>query len=329
MRADPVKEVLTVLTGLCMIFAEISSAQSIGQEIPVTTADFLSWCKSIDTSKRDFCEGFIEGTAYNWKVVTACQSSHGNDQSFCAGSIAAREKIDRYRKSFTEDGDPYRWQQFNKDVIDIIGDCSADNQEQEHYCQGFNLQLEIESIAPGSVYLMEANDDATIRGIGEGVSGLFAHLYGLGIMHFLRPCIPRETEIQDMINKVDKFTRQYPELVLVDSPTLLLTKAFYYELCPGPVDQTFPHMEHCVSWESKQGSLVTENNCGKPINIQFKTDSGPIIEGKIDPGKVFDTKRYSTRYIFTACHTGYISSIPFSVENWEAIRGSNYHCVKQ
>ena len=323
------KIILLVLAGLFLARAEISAAQSIGEQGPVSTADLLAACRSIDVNRGDFCAGYVEGSVYEWRVAAACRSPLGDDQSFCSGSLAARKQIEKYRESFRQNNNPEEWRRFHKDMVQVIGSCVAKTPDREIYCRGFNLQLEIESIAAGSVYLIEPGDDARTRGIGQGASDFGVHLWAYQIMHFLVPCIPMDTGTESLIEVLISFARQYPELAATDTPTLLLAKAFYYGLCPGPRDGLLPHLEHCLSWQHEQRSLVTGNSCSKPVQIQFSTDGSQVIEAEIDPGELFDSKVFSRRYIFAACRPGYTSSVPFSPQNWETLKSSRYHCVER
>jgi len=237
--------------------------------------------------------------------------------------MAARGKIQNLQQA-CEDCDYERQKQLDQDLVEVIGKCSLNSQVSSSYCEGFNLEVKMRTID------WKFNDRA--HGLFQGFTNIIIALMfaAVGYMPDF-PCIERDAESRSIIASIYAFADDYPELLQLDSQTTFLTKALFYGLCPGPKEHLSPHMEHCTNWENKKGSLnlVTDNNCSKPIYIQFKTDSSPVIEGKIDPGERFNTEHYSTRYIYTACRSGYASSVPLSKENWETISRNHYHCVKE
>jgi hypothetical protein len=239
--------------------------------------------------------------------------------------MAARRKIQNLQQT-CEDCDYETQKQLDQDLAEIVGKCSPNSQVSSSYCEGFNLEVKMQTID------WELNDRAygLFQGYTQLVMLLMFPLESDYLPNF--PCIERDAESRSLIASIDAFADDYPELLQLHSGTpFFLTKALFYGRCPGPTEHLSPNMEHCTNWKNKKGSLnlVTDNICSKPIYIQFKTDSSPVIEGEIDPGERFNTEHYSTRYIYTACRSGYASSVPLSKENWETISRSYYHCVKE
>lgn len=313
-----------LLIGLGGFYFQSSFAQvSVEYGGPQSSVEFLRWCKSIDTNKREFCEGYIDGMSYVWQVVTACESTRNTDQSFCAGVMAAREKIQNLKQT-CENCDYERQKQLNQDLADVIGKCSPNSQVSSSYCEGFSLEVKMRTID------WELND--RMHGLSQGftdiiISLMFASEY---MMPYLPPCIERDAESRRLIASIDAFADDYRELLQLESRiTFFLTKALFYGLCPGPREHLSPHMEHCTDWNYKGDDLGVENSCGETISIRFQADPGPVMEAKIKPEERFRTGLSSRKYISTACRPGYVSSVPFSKENWEKISRSYYHCVKE
>jgi len=312
---------LIVLGGF---YFQSSFAQtSAGHREPQSSAEFLRWCKSIDTNKREFCEGYIDGMSYVWRVVTACESTRNSDQSFCAGVMTARERIQNLRQT-CEDCDYERQKQLDQDLVEVIGKCSPNSQVSSSYCEGFNLEVKMRFID------WELNDRK--YGLSKGFTDIVISLMFPSESEYLPdlPCVERDAETRSIIASIYAFADDYPELLQFDSRTILfLTKALFYGLCPGPTEHLSPHMEHCSDWNFKGDDLWVDNSCGETISIRFQVDTGPVMEVKIKPEERFSPGLSSRKYISTACLLGYVSSVPFTKENRETISKSYYHCVKE
>jgi hypothetical protein len=235
--------------------------------------------------------------------------------------MAAEEKIQNLQQT-CEDCDHERQKQLRQDLAEVVGKCSPNSQVSSSYCEGFNLEVKMRTIDP------QFNDRS--HGLFQGLVNIMVHLmFPPEYMHYLPPCIERDAESRSIIASIYAFADDYPELLQLDSPTIFLTKALFYGLCPGPTEHLSPHMEHCTDWNYRDGDLGVDNSCGATISIRFQADTGPVMEAKIKPEERFKTGLFSRKYISTACLPGYVSSVPFSKENWETISKSYYHCVKE
>ncbi len=313
-----------LLIGVGGFYFQSSFAQTSVEGLgPKSSAEFLRWCKSIDTNKREFCEGYIDGVSYVWRVVTACESVNNTDLSFCSGIMAARRKIQNLQQT-CEDCDYETQKQHDQDLAEIVGKCTPNSQVSSSYCEGFNLEVKMRTID------WELNDRA--YGLFQGYTQLVMDLMFPSESDYIPnyPCIERDAESRTLIASIDAFADDYPELLQLHSRTsFFLTKALFYGLCPGPTEHLSPHMEHCSDWNFKGDDLWVDNSCGETISIRFQADTGPVIEAKIKPEERFSPGLSSRKYISTACLPGYVSSVPFSKENWETISNSYYHCVKE
>ena len=317
------------LISLFGLYFQPSFAETLEEfRVPRSSKELLQRCKSIDPNKREYCQGYIDGTSHSWRITTACQSTNDSDQSFCAGSIAAREKFQNLSQT-CKDCDFERYKQLYREGSRLIGKCSPNDLVNSSYCEGFNLQVTMETIAPGLIYEPEAMDNARVRGLGQGIGDFVLHLWGFEVMHYLSPCIERRAESESMILAINAFADNYPELLQLDSPTIFLTKALFYGLCPRPMEHLLPHMEHCTDWNYNSGDLGVDNSCEEIVSIQFQADIGPIIEGQLRPKERFRTGLSSRNYMTAACQQGYVSSVLFLKENWGAIARSQYHCVRE
>ncbi len=114
-------------------------------------------------------------------------------------------------------------------------------------------------------------------------------------------------------------------------------RALTYSHCPGSGDKVCPHMEMCTNWRYYHGELGTQNACGTAVVVRFLFVSNAkknVIDRELKPGEVLRSglskeKVASGWYIFTTCPAGYFSSVPLEDEYREAIRDSQYDCVKK
>ena len=327
----------TLCVALCIGLCAFVPSAAFGQvaldfESLRSMADLLNWCKSSEDEKREFCEGYIDGTIHNWRAATSCQSPDFNDQSFCAGVIAARDGNDQYRQICKTCNESTGLKETETREINVLDNCLVPNRSGKHYCFGYNSQAEFERITSGPADTPRDTDDARALGFAQGAEESVLHSFALlwvGEEPFWVPCIGADTRMENMIDAIDEFVGKYPELLQRSTPTQLMAKAIFYGLCPGPEEHWMPHLEHCTSWEFENLKLGTENTCRKPIFIQFESGSGEVIKGEVNPGARFNTGLYTKNYVYTVCPPGYVSSLPITPGNREAIRNSHYHCVKR
>jgi hypothetical protein len=95
-------------------------------------------------------------------------------------------------------------------------------------------------------------------------------------------------------------------------------------------ERRMAHMEGCLVW-SRDGSIATRNECSRPIALKYMDlDVKQTVTTELAPGGRFTSDSIwgqTTGFIFTACPLGFRPSVPFSLENKEAIGVSLYNCV--
>lgn len=98
--------------------------------------------------------------------------------------------------------------------------------------------------------------------------------------------------------------------------------------------QTSPKLEACTKWDVQKGNFGFSNNCGEAVTVLFTTlPVQKTIAKVIKPGERFDAglakKTEESGWMSTRCPVGFVPSVPFAVENREAIIASRYECVKR
>ncbi len=95
-------------------------------------------------------------------------------------------------------------------------------------------------------------------------------------------------------------------------------------------ERRMAHMEGCLIW-SREGSIAARNECSRPIALKYMDfDVQQVVTTELAPGARFTSDSVwgqSTGFMFTACPLGFRPSVPFALENKEAIGVSLYNCV--
>ena len=95
-------------------------------------------------------------------------------------------------------------------------------------------------------------------------------------------------------------------------------------------ERRMAHMEGCLIW-SREGNIATRNECSRPIALKYMDfDVQQIVTTELAPGARFTSESVwgqTTGFMFTACPLGFRPSVPFALENKEAIGVSLYNCV--
>jgi hypothetical protein len=113
-------------------------------------------------------------------------------------------------------------------------------------------------------------------------------------------------------------------------PLLLGSALLLAATAAAAQDQSRPHMEGCLVWNSS-GRIGARNECSRPITILFMAFADQrVIEAEVAGGGSFDTAARwgeSGGFMFTACPAGHAPSVRFSLENKTAIVESLYNCL--
>lgn len=316
-----------------------------------SASELVNYCSSDDADELAYCEGYIDGATLIWKLSTACTSMEAGDQSFCAGGESARDAISKAFKACQDcdigtfrpelGDDPKRVElymermlKFRNELEVTMGSCSPDEHRDEQYCLGYNAMTERMITELSISYTNDVSVGPRDLGLGQAASDLFVHLFASKQIHEFQPCLQKSIGPQQTRNILLEFVHDNPEQQQDSTAIIILAKALFYGLCPGPAQQLKPHMEQCTKWEYDGGEFGTKNTCDKGVAIQFMVEGQQAIELQIKPGKAFSTglSRSDTGYswwMFTTCPAGYVSSVPFQPENQVAIAASRYSCVKK
>lgn len=290
-----------------------------------STSELVRLCTSTDPDRLAYCEGYIEGATHLWKLHTACSSLKKSDMLFCAGAKDASEMID-----MTKSPD---------DIKTIMGECKSGKYYDEDYCSGYNAEVAWRrGFAKLSVtYPNGEPENPRGLGVSNAATDMFVVAMGTGV--FLEPCVQIEITPKQVRKILLEFIRKNPEQQVNSEAIIILTKALFYDFCPGPTPQRLkPHLENCIKWAStrRDSKLGWRNICNKAVVIEFHSylpgKPGLNIERQVIPGKT-STKhpRHSggKPSLFTVCPVGYVSSVPFTEENRGDIRASRYSCIRK
>ena len=292
-------------------------------------------CDSSDPDRLAYCEGYIRGAAYMWKFQTVCSSVKREDQLFCAGVKEARMSIQEAMSACTDCDQSEGLHRF-LDELRSAGDiCTTDKGRDEHYCAGYNAEVELTISQLVAFQDIEVGQSAGEIGFSHGLGDIFLHLMASSEIHGFVPCLEWEVRPEQMREIFVKFMRDNPAQQTGASAVIAFEKALYYGLCPGPKLGLKPHMEQCISWDPVGGQHGASNLCEEAVVIEFvseyRGESDMEIGRLVVPGKGFraDSKLSGMPRMFTVCPIDHISSVPFEAENSDAIRASHYSCVRR
>lgn len=178
------------------------------------------------------------------------------------------------------------------------------------------------------------SEGARDRGLGDAARDVGLHLFASEDFYEFRPCLQTVISPQQVRNILLEFIRDNPDQQRGSTAIVILAKALFYSLCPGPAQRWKPHMEQCTTWGYDGGQFGTENTCDKAVVIQFMAEGQRAIERLLNPGETFRTGLSRSQidrgwWMFTTCPVGYVSSVPFLSKNNEVIRASRYSCVRK
>ena len=95
-------------------------------------------------------------------------------------------------------------------------------------------------------------------------------------------------------------------------------------------ERRMAHMEGCLIW-SREGSIAARNECSRPIALKYMDfDVQQTVTTELAPGARFTSDSMwgrTTGFVFTAGPLVLRPSVPFALENKEAIGFSLYNCV--
>lgn len=95
-------------------------------------------------------------------------------------------------------------------------------------------------------------------------------------------------------------------------------------------ERRMAHMEGCLIW-TREGAIAARNECSRPIALKYMDfDVQQTVTTELAPGGRFTSNSVwgqTTGFMFTACPLGLRPSVPFALENKEAIGFSLYNCV--
>lgn len=317
--------------------------------------ELIRVCTSPRAEDIAYCEGYIEGAAHIWKFRAACDPSTDVSRSYCSGLQSAHDEILEAYKACTDcsagrivpnekglptfkenPGYTERIWKFRDELKAMMGVCSADGERDSAYCDGYNAEVKQHLAALSVNALKDPAQDARSRGLGEGSGQADATMFGTADFFEFAPCVRPELSAQGMKEVLLRFVRDNPEQQRGAYPVLLLQKALFYGVCPGPSAGLKPHMEQCTEWDYEGNEYVARNTCNRPVVVRFQAAmiaSEQTKESQVNAWQTFRTgltrfEMEGNDWIFTVCPVGHVSDVPFSPQNAE-IRASRYSCVRK
>lgn len=223
---------------------------------------------------------------------------------------------------------------------ELIRVCTSPRAEDVAYCEGY-IEGAVHAWkfpeVPDLSGLRDPPQDPRKRGFGEGSFQAGAVMFVEANALAFLPCFERESSAQEMREALLQYVRDNPEQQRGAYAVLLLQKALFYGVCPGPSARLKPHMEQCAEWGYDGDEYVAKNTCNRPVVVRFQSAmiaSEQTKEGQVNARQTFRTgltrfEMEGSDWIFTVCQVGHVSDVPFSPENAEPIRASRYSCVKK
>jgi hypothetical protein len=197
---------------------------------------------------------------------------------------------------------------------DLIGVCTSARAEDVAYCEGY-----IEGAAhiwkfqgvPDLSELRDPPQDPRRRGFGEGSFQASAIMFVIADSLAFRPCFERESSAQEMKEALLQFVRDNPEQQRGAYAVLLLQKALFYGVCPGPSARLKPHMEQCAEWDYDGDEYVAKNTCNRPVVVRFQAAmiaSEQTKERQVNAWQTFRTgltrfEMEGSDWIYTVCRS--------------------------
>jgi hypothetical protein len=321
---------LVLFSGACL-------ANSLDQDLAKadtgrTASELIRLCTSADPDRLAYCEGYITGATHLWQRRFACESLAYDDKLFCAGAGDARTSIEE-TLSACRDCDQTEGRRKLRDELRAAGDiCTPDERRDEHYCSGYNAEVEFIAAKLLPFRPIEAGESAMDAGLSHAVGDFVLHIWGSREIHKFVPCLQVEVRSEEVRTILLDFVRENPEQPRDTTAVIILAKALYYGLCPGPEQGLKPHMEQCTKWGYDNGQFGTKNVCDKAVFVQFQEKGEEVIEQQLNPGEALRTGRTRASrgwWMFATCPAAHHSSPALSQENNDAIRASRYSCVRK
>ena len=320
---------------------------------PRTASELVKLCTAADADRAAYCMGYLEAAIHYLKMESSCMSEEITDGTYCQGAKEAQEKIDAaiqsckdcdfasFRPDIQDNAERFqlfteRMENFRDELEITLGTCKMGGERTKNFCAGFNAEKNV-----GVSMNLGRSPDGKIEkphdmGVSEASLDLFVAVYASSEFHAIRACVPVSMTAREAKDIVLEFVRENPEQQIESMAILLVAKALFYNLCQTALSQEMrPHVEQCVQWSQSHAQPGVRNICDKTIVIVFmlEREFGPEIKTEeivIEGGQFHEDKRLSrTPWRSTACPEGYVSSIPFTAENLEKIRASDYGCVKE
>lgn len=125
-----------------------------------------------------------------------------------------------------------------------------------------------------------------------------------------------EAELEERLSGVDE------RIVTLDESQSRLASSL------SEVRISVKDMESCTYFDVEGDSWKTRNTCNQAVDLRFMERGQAPIERTLQPGENFEPgANDGADFVFTTCPVGYVSSLPISEENWEAIGNSIYTCI--
>jgi hypothetical protein len=188
-------------------------------------------CASDDPSAAKYCQAYLNAATVIWKRWESCASGDADEQSFCAGSKAAKKRITEWDKSCNcsvgslEDFRPElkdetqrfseysrRVQKYADELKAATATCPKDIRLNERFCLGYSAE-----VGKQIAELMAFSDapaltkDIEQLGRADGAEDSAISLVGSGEFWETRTCITSRTSAEEMRKALLAFARDHPD----------------------------------------------------------------------------------------------------------------------
>jgi len=146
-------------------------------------------CTSKDLDRLAYCKAYIRGATHLWKYQSTCASLARERRLFCAGAESARTSIQDAISACADCDQPEGLRRF-LDELKTGGDiCTTAKGRDEHYCAGYNAEVEITIARLIPLQPIEAGQRARYVGLAHALEDVFLLLWGSSEFGAFAPCL--------------------------------------------------------------------------------------------------------------------------------------------
>ena len=115
-------------------------------------------------------------------------------------------------------------------------------------------------------------------------------------------------------------------LIQGDFMALRYTEETFPESVPGATS----HLEECTRFRDGDAGFTIFNDCDEAVIVEFLARRGSPEDFEIEPHQSVSAGfELSSRYFYTTCPAGFVSTVPITTLNPGLIRSGNYRCIEE